>query len=279
MTTATAALPKYLGFHTADEAQIKAWVDQFNRDGYLFLRNVLPPDLVAELKRDADRGIDERQDSKGIIELRCRMFEISPANRRLFDMEPIVTFAEKLVSADCHVIHNNNFRTPVGGGISGWHQDDAPHLIVTGGEPPKNIMMPCLLFTANYYLTDVDTVEHGPTQVVPGSHLFGSPPPHASFVPAQERPNALAGTKYEDQIVSCLGPAGSVVMFNNQVWHRGAPNTSDRVRYMAQVSYARRLIGHKYFPFMNYQMPEHVYKDAGPRLKRLLGFLPSGAYG
>ena len=42
---------------------------------------------------------------------------------------------------------------------------------------------------------------------------------------------------------------------------------------------ARRLIGHKYFPFMNYQMPEHVYADANPRLRRLLGFLPSGAYG
>jgi ectoine hydroxylase-related dioxygenase (phytanoyl-CoA dioxygenase family) len=72
----------------------------------------------------------------------------------------------------------------------------------------------------------------------------------------------LAGTKYEERIVSCLGPAGSVVIFNNQVWHRGAPNTSDRVRAMTQVSYARRIIGHRYYPFMNYQMPEHVYKDA-----------------
>jgi len=69
------------------------------------------------------------------------------------------------------------------------------------------------------------------------------------------------------------------VMFNNQVWHRGAPNTSDRVRYMTQVSYARRIIGHRYFPFMNYQMPEHCYAGASPRKKRLLGFLPTGAYG
>jgi hypothetical protein len=30
---------------------------------------------------------------------------------------------------------------------------------------------------------------------------------------------------------------------------------------------------------MNYQMPEHVYADANPRLKRLLGFLPKGPYG
>jgi len=48
---------------------------------------------------------------------------------------------------------------------------------------------------------------------------------------------------------------------------------------MTQVTYARRMIGHKYHPFMNYVMPQHVYQDANPRLKRLLGFLPSGAYG
>ena len=53
----------------------------------------------------------------------------------------------------------------------------------------------------------------------------------------------------------------------------------ERIRYITQVSYARRVIGHKYSPFMNYVMPEHVYRDADPRLKQLLGFLPSGTYG
>jgi ectoine hydroxylase-related dioxygenase (phytanoyl-CoA dioxygenase family) len=125
-----------------------------------------------------------------------------------------------------------------------------------------------LLFTANYYLTDVLDVTNGPTEVIPGSHLFGASPPPV-----------LEGTKWEAKVVPCLGPAGSVVMFNNQVWHRGAPNRSHRTRCITQVSYARRIIGHKYFPFMNYQMPEHVYANANPRLKRLLGFLPRGAYG
>jgi len=30
---------------------------------------------------------------------------------------------------------------------------------------------------------------------------------------------------------------------------------------------------------MNYLMPEHIYADANPRLRRLLGFLPHGSYG
>ena len=261
--------PAFLANRTAEPQQIAAWIETFHRDGYLFLKNVLPPETVAALRADLDRALERDPPGSGArIQLRHRMFETSEANLRLFDMEPIVTFAEKLIDQVCHVIHNNSFRTPVGGGLSTWHQDDSSHFLVTEGEPPTNIRLPVLLFTCNYYLTDVDTVENGPTQVIPGSHLFGASPR-----------DPIEGTEYEEMVVSNLGPAGSVIMFNNQVWHQGAPNTSDRVRYITQVSYARRIIGHKYAPFMNYVMPEHVYRDADPRLKQLLGFLPSGAYG
>ena len=56
---------------------------------------------------------------------------------------------------------------PGGKGITTWHQDDAPHYLVTHGEPPTNIRLPVLFFTANYYLTDVETPAHGPTEVLP----------------------------------------------------------------------------------------------------------------
>ena len=267
MGTSPAAEQSHLAHQAPDDGIIDDWIQRFHRDGCLFLRNVLPPDWCAELRRDLDSALASPEAGTG-KQLHPRMFETSAANLRLFDLEPIVTFAERLVAADCHVIHNNSFRTPTGGGISGWHQDDPPHFEVTHGEPPDNVHLPVLLFTCNYYLTDVDTVEHGPTQTVPRSHLIGAGPP-----------NPMEGSGYEDRVVSNVGPAGSVIMFNNQVWHRGAPNQSDRTRYITQISYARRVIGHKYHPFMNYQMPEHVYAGADDRLRRLLGFLPSGAYG
>lgn len=49
--------------------------------------------------------------------------------------------------------------------------------------------------------------------------------------------------------------------------------------HLTQLTYAKRLVGHKYGTFMNYQMPEHCYKEADSDLKQLLGFLPHGAYG
>ena len=256
------------GFEKVSEEQIQEWVQAFHRDGYLVLHEVLPAVLMEQLRADLDTALGDQSFEGQIIELHHRMFETSPANLSLFDMEPIVSFAEAVIDRNCHVIHNNSFRTRHGMGITTWHQDDPAHYIVTHGEPPTNVHLPVLLFTANYYLTDVEDVAYGPTEVIPRSHLFGATPPPS-----------MVGTKWEEQIVPCVGKAGTVVLFNNQVWHRGGPNQTDRVRYITQVSYARRLVGHKYYPFMNYQMPEHIYKDANPRLKRLLGFLPHGAYG
>ena len=263
----------YLADEKVSEEQLGAWVDQFNREGCLFLRNVLPLDWTSELRSDLERSL--RDNPNGLnnkshrAHLAHRMFETSAANLRLFDVEPMISLAEAIIGPDCHVIHNNSFISPPGGGLDGWHQDDRPHFIVTdGGSAPANVHLPALFFTANYYLTDVTEVEHGGTEVIPGSHLFGASPPRQ-----------LDGTEWEERIRYNLGLAGSVVLFNNQVWHRGGPNRTQRTRFITQVTYARRIIGHKYYPFMNYSMPDHVYAGADDRLLRLLGFLPHGAYG
>ncbi len=259
----------HLGGTTVPPEQIADWVETFHLQGCLFLQNVLPADLVAELREDLDREISSREwPPDRPMRLVHRMFETSPANLRLFDLEPIVSFAEALIAPNCHVIHNNSFRTYPGGGLSTWHQDDPPHYLVTHGDPPANVRLPVLAFTANYYLTDVTEVDHGSTETIPRSHLFG-----------KECPNVLEGTEWEDLRHPNLGPAGSVMLFNNQVWHRGGPNRSERSREITQITYGRRLVGHKFFPFMNYQMPEHVYATADDRLRRLLGFLEHGAYG
>lgn len=256
----------YLANTKVDRAQIDSWAEQFHRDGFLFLPNVLPPDVVAGLKSDLDNCSTEALvRSQAHIDIAYRMFESSRANLELFGMEPIVSLAEALIGDTAHVIHNNSFRSPVGGGgVSAWHQDDPPHYLVTHGEPPANVNLPVIAFAVNYYLTDVDTIAHGPTEIIRGSHLFG-----------KACPPFLRGSKYDDRLVSCIGPAGSAVLNNSQVWHRGAPNTSDRTRYLAQVTYGRRIIPHTSSMYVNYTMPAHVYEHADTRLRRLLGFPPS----
>ncbi len=164
----------YWAGKTVPDTQIQEWIETIHRDGYIFIPSFLPPDWVAELKADLESVLGDPD--SGVIAK--RLFETSKANLRLFDMEPIATLAETLIGKDCHVFHNNSFATPPGSqGISRWHQDDPPHYLVTHGEPPTNVRLPLVLFfTANYYLTDVTDPTNGPTEFIPGSHLFGSCP-------------------------------------------------------------------------------------------------------
>ncbi|MBX9259267.1 phytanoyl-CoA dioxygenase family protein [Desmonostoc muscorum CCALA 125] len=280
-------MPEYLAGKQPTTEQLNEWIEYFHTNGFLVIPNVLTPEQCEILRNDLDENLKKTegknyQKSKKIIK---RMFEHSQQNLKLFDLEPMVTFAEHLIGGAngtgysiqdgipnaniIHVIHNNSFKIPPetdGLAKNAWHQDDTPHVISLDGKPLTNIRLNVLAFTVNYYLTDVLSQENGPTQVIPGSHLFG-----------KLCDGDISG--YEDRIYSCLGAMGSAVCFNNQVWHRGSRNSSSITRYITQITYAKRLVGHKYAPFMNYQMPSHCYEDANPRLKQLLGFLPSGPYG
>ncbi len=280
-------MTEYLTGKSPTEEQLYEWIEFFHANGFLVIPNVLTPEQCEALRNDldaaliADMGESKARTSRKIMK---RMFEHSNSNLNLFDLDPIVTFAEQLIggangpgySMDegiananvIHVIHNNSFKLPPendGLARNKWHQDDTPHILSLDGKPLTNVRLNVLAFTVNYYLTDVLSEENGPTQVIPGSHLFGK------FCDGDI-------SDYEDKIHSCLGAMGTAVCFNNQVWHRGSRNNSKVTRYITQVTYAKRLVGHKYYPFVNYQMPSHCYEGASPKLKQLLGFLPNGAY-
>src|SRR4029078_3567789 len=92
------------------------------------------------------------------------------------------------------------------------------------------IRSPVLCSTVQSALSDIDSIEDGPTQFVPASHYSGRYPPKGEDVPTFEgrAPKSL------------LCKAGDIYLTNHQCWHRGAPNTSDRIRYVMQLQYAQR---------------------------------------
>ncbi|MDZ8028911.1 MAG: phytanoyl-CoA dioxygenase family protein [Nostoc sp. DedQUE11] len=280
-------MPEYLTGKQPTTEQLNEWIEYFHTNGFLVIPNMLTPEQCELLRNDLNTTLKktEGKNSQKSKKIMKRMFEHSQQNLNLFALDPMVTFAEHLIggangtgySIDdgipnaniIHVIHNNSFKIPPetdGLAKNAWHQDDTPHVISLDGKPLTNIRLNVIAFTVNYYLTDVLSEENGPTQVIPGSHLFG-----------KLCDGDISG--YEDRIYSCLGAMGCAVCFNNQVWHRGSRNSSSITRYITQITYAKRLVGHKYAPFMNYQMPSHCYEQADPKLKQLLGFLPNGAYG
>jgi ectoine hydroxylase-related dioxygenase (phytanoyl-CoA dioxygenase family) len=262
------------------DAEILQIVDQLKKEGYVYLGPMLEDDEVEALRADMNaKWNDPVMHEEARDQIRgtslMRMFEYSRAFRDLIVREPFAGLAEALLGADCHCMSQNALYTPPNpkagvDGPGGWHVDDLVHFPLPSHVPghSPDAPPPCFVMQIFTPLSDVETIECGPTQVVPGSHLSGRQPD------AQDHP-VFNGRGPE----SILTRAGHAYLFNNQVWHRGAPNVSDCTRLMAGVTYSRRFISQKFYPFIDYRMPDHVWEDASPRLQRMLGRHTKGSYG
>ena len=258
------------------KAEMAHKVEEFYREGWLHLGNVLTGPEVKILRegmirkyRDKRLYEDEEGDHIRGVSL-MRMFEYHQSFRDLMVREPMASLAEAILGGDCHMMAMNALRTGQGEGITGWHVDMGPFFPCPDEIPRHDprLRIPCYAFNALYPLTDIDSIENGSTQVVPGSHYSG------------RSPNRREEPEFEGRGPhSILAKAGDAYIFHNQLWHRGALNVSGRDRYIATVAYSQRFVAQRFYPFLNYRMPDHVLKGADDRLLRLLGKHAKGAYG
>lgn len=245
-----------------------SYIDAFYRDGFVILPQVLSPDEVQRLRAAVEKAFEGPEDGYGSI-LRTKMFERDKVFLDLMNKEGVLEFAQEVLGDNCHVIAVNAIRNQKGKGIDFWHVDeDLFFPIPEGSELDPAIRMSVFKFTCNYYLVDVDDTK-GPTQIVPGSNRSGQHPHMVDGVP-----------NYKGQgPINCVGKAGDVVIFNGQTWHRGALNDNDEPRIVQQVTYGRRWVAQRFYPFLNYKMPDEAYEMATPQQRQLLGEHPRGAYG
>ncbi len=252
--------------------EIESVLAQFHHDGYVVIQDALAPEQVERLRAEVERAFAEHSPEAEMYHMqriwRPKMFERGEPFEELVDNPRVIDLVEAILGTDCHLIANSALRTGPGEGISHWHSDETVRFPRPADVPlDPRIPMPCFVLNFNYYLCDVDEAL-GPTQFVPGSHRSGRQPD----------PNDLT---YEGRgVTSALGPAGAAVMWHDQTWHRGAPNrTSDRTRWVQQAPYGRRWVAQRFYPFVNYRMPEAILGRANPRRQRLLGMHGIGAYG
>lgn len=99
------------------------------------------------------------------------------------------------------------------------------------------------------------TLENGATQILPHSHSM-------LHKPSEELFNA----GYHDLV----GKAGSVVLFDSYLWHRGGKNTSDALRVAHTLSFGPAYIK----PQMDYarMLGEERGKNFSPLSRQLLGY-------
>ena len=249
--------------------QLAQWIADFERDGFIVLRGLLSPQEAEEMREQVVQAHNEPDPTGSTSQIyRHQMYLKGRIFEELIDRSPTVDFVEAVLGADCHMLSANTVYTGPGQGIDRWHVDETVHFPRPPDVPlDPRVPIPCFIITALYYLVDVP-MELGPTQFVPGSHRSGQ----------DARQDIL---EYEGRgVESVIAQAGDCLLHNGQVWHRGATNmTTDRYRVVQQVTYGRRFIAQRFYPFVNYHMPEDLLARSNPRRRRLLGVHPHGPYG
>jgi hypothetical protein len=212
--------------------------EEFSREGSVLVPGVLTAEEVAELRARTDRYFETRESLPpkhvsyvhGAFVLRYGA-ELDPMLNAVVTHEPIHSLVTAVLGPQPAFNALNVIRNEPGQAISVWHVDDTVEFPLPDDVPrfDPRMNMPVFWFTVQVALSDIDTLDHGPTQYVPGSHYSGRRPP-----------------TQEDPVFEGRGPvpmfckAGDIYFTNHQAWHRGAPNTSDRTRYVMQLQYAQR---------------------------------------
>jgi hypothetical protein len=255
-------------FHTdkPSEDQLAAWEAQVYDKGYVIIPDALPQATVAHFRERIAAMDDHPEYSTHTV---ARLFETGLDFVHLLENEPVVSLAERLFGERMHIIALQGHRMRSGNEITGFHSDEL--YLERPAEVSDEVEYPPIINVINchYYLVDVP-IEMGPTEVVPGSHqACRQPRPEDGDPPRWRAQGPVAMTVR----------SGDCVIYNNQAWHRGAPNTTDETRLSVVPSYARRFVAQRFWPFLNYQLDSAILETCTPRQRELLGEHPRGAYG
>ena len=266
------------------EEKTKQIAEQFFQDGFVYLPGVLTDGEVTALREKTDSFFDDPEladktnphladvryiqmgrhaDTGEALPFILRnTIELDSIYRDMLLREPILSLAEAIVGQNCKFCGQNVLRNLPGLSISGWHVDGSVHFPVTDEMPRHDprLRMPVMWFTVQMALSDIDTLEEGPTQYVRGSHYSGRGPNE------QENPE-FEGNKPE----SIFCKAGDIYLQDPQCWHRGAPNTSNKTRYIIQSQYAAYWAYWRFSLCNDVPVHDDALLSADDRLLSLLG--------
>ena len=227
----------YESVPTVDKNDIAGIGAAFDHEGCVLIPGVLTPDEVAALRAKTDAfALDPDRSSRysswaGTAFVLRQCEEIGSPFVEMATHPRILPIVEQVLGPGPVFNAMNVIRNEPGQAISNWHVDDVLEVPLPPEVPSfdRRMRMPVFWFTVQVALSDIDGIEHGPTQYVPGSHYSGrKPDPDTGLLFDGRGPQAV------------LCKAGDIYLTNHQAWHRGAPNVSDRARYVMQVQYAAR---------------------------------------
>ena len=198
------------GVLTSVEANaLRAKTDELFADPVLFDRT--NPDLADP--RYIQLGKHEESGEELPFILR-NTIELDPIFRDMLLREPILGIAEAVVGKAPKFCGQNVLRNLPGVAIERWHVDGQVHfpLPENVSRHDPRIRMPVMWFTVQMALTDITSIEQGPTQYVPGSHYSGRDPnnqDHPKFEESRSSVGLLQSRRHLPARPPMLAPRGA----------------------------------------------------------------------
>jgi len=237
-----------------DPQRLRLAVQLVRMNGFVLFESVLPKPFVEEL-RVAFLGIFEKyvartDPNRGANRYQMHLPFVEPFIRPEITANPFaLQVIEAILGEDC-VCHYFASDTPLpGSDYQRVHSDIHP--LFNEGQP-----MPPYSLVMNLPLVDC-TVENGAVEIWPGgSHLM---PPGIDM-------QALAPWMHSERV--CM-PAGSLLIRDMRMWHRGTPNRSNHPRPHLAFIYSKHWLKTHYPPIA---IPKETYESLTERQKRLFRF-------
>lgn len=240
---------------------VAAAVKQVKVNGYVLFESALDPDFLDEL-RDAYMALFERYILNPEPRPTYNHHRLDLPFRPPFSDERVINnplampVVDALLGTDCICPYFASNTCLPGSHYQPIHSDVAALFPESGLAPPAYHVV------VNIALVDTSE-DNGPMEMWPGGTHFSTLP--------QEEIEQAAAAMYSEQAVM---PAGSLLIRDGRMWHRGTQNRSEHARPNIALVYVRPWLGLRHRRTIG--IPQESYDRLSPRAQQLFRFASIG---
>ncbi len=237
------------------ESSLQTACSFIRTEGYVLFERVLPESLIETLHQDflklLERYIEDSDPNRGAYRYQMHLPFAEPFCRPELITNPlIIPIAENLLGEDltCNYLASD---TPLPGSEYQSVHSDTFNLF-----PEVPVGLPPACLALNIPLVDF-TPQNGPLEIWPGgSHMMPGGQPMHEMAPKMHSETVLM-------------PAGSLLLRDMRMWHRGTPNHSDHARPNIALIYSRPWLK-SFYPRVD--IAQSVYNALPAQAQRLFRF-------
>ncbi len=253
-----------------DGRSFDEWRTQFDRDGYIILRDILHQEELIKIRETLapylEADVTGRNDFEGLKSNRVyAMLAKSPVFADLVSHPLALAFVEADLGPGCLLSACLAINLHPGETAQPWHFDDS-HFQWPRPRPSLGI--------STFWAIDDMTENNGATEILPGSHLWpddmiDGAVGEASFNDRSVRDVSSDPGARSDALKVTM-PAGSLMLAKGTMWHRGGANKSDKPRLIITPQYCPGWT--RQLENMALAVPPAIARNLPRRAQELIGY-------